>query len=212
MSFSRATVIAVAALASVASAHANVVVIDQLVDANFVAANGYSEIDWLAPTRDLAIGDELIMNFDFLPGQTLEMFNPGGLWGAIFTGDSEDHLATFTRSMWFRNLHGPAHNVGAQSGDTGGMGLTDAFFPADFMDGTGSGDISFTGVSFDFKINGYSDGVTTRPYNISYMVAYGDSLAVGQAMPVPEPSSVALMLGGLAAVGAGTRRKVAKAR
>jgi len=190
-----------------ASAKANVFVFNEQVDANVVAANGYSTPNWAAPNFDVAVGDKVQLNFNFLPGQALQIDNPSGLWGIVSANNdgSTGVNTTFMASMWFRGLIGSAHDVAPLLSGTGGFGLVSVFKGPDFMSVPGA-TISFTGLSFDYVVTGYSGSVTSRPNNLSYFWAFGDKLSV-VAAAVPEPSTVSLTIAGLIAVGALARRR-----
>ena len=198
---------AAAALAFSASAWSTSYVVETQVDAQFVAANGYSDIHWLSTPVQLGIGDSISLIYNVLPGQRLELVNPTGLWGTTsMWNDGFPHDVTFNMSMSFAGLKGPAHDVASAPSATGGWGIMAVFPDSSFMNQSGPATISFTGLRFDISITGYSDGVTARKYDDTYMVVFADRVSA-----VPEPASAVLTLLGLGGISLSARRRSRRA-
>lgn len=178
--------------------------IEQQVDAAYVASHGYSEFQWFAEPVTVAEGDHVSLVFNFLPGQRLEIVNPAELWGNLsMLNQGPGRIAYFDMSMSFIGLDGPAHDVAASASDTGGWGVLAVFRANQFMNTPGPASISFSGLRFDISITGYSDGISTRTYDSAMVIVFGGD----HVSAVPEPAASTMTLLGLAAILGVARRR-----
>ena len=190
-------------------AHASVVSVTRTIDANDVRP-GFFLLDH-GPTFELAIGDTLVIDFTFLPGQALSLFRPAMIFMSAVESTAVNAIEThFTRQLQFQGLHGPAHDPLAATVFSYGAGFAHAQFSSEFMDDLGDVSIYFTGLRFTFDILGYSGGLVSRRYDISDLQFVADRM---DAISIPEPAALPLQLVALlACLHAGNRSRRKQSR
>lgn len=188
------------------SVQAKTVDIHVNVDANQVF-NAWSPAWYTGPSFALSAGDTLTVEFDFLPGQALQVSKPVAIGMQASAVDPTTSFDTLQyNSLSFVGLQGPAINPPGEDNHTSGYGVMNFFYPNQFLT-TPNATISFTGLKFGTTITSYSDAAVDRQFNYLYMFVSGDDIHAVTA--VPEPASFGLLALGLGVVGLRARKKAA---
>lgn len=185
-------------------AQAKTVEFQVTIDANQVF-DSWSPGWYTGPSYTLSAGDTLTVEFDFLPGQALQVSKPVAIGMQSSAVDNTTSFEAFQfNSMAFVGLQGPAINPPSESNHTTGYALLNFFYPNQFLT-TPDATISFTGLKFSTTITSYDDAAENREFRYLYMFVSGQDIHAVSA--VPEPTSLGLLALGLGVVGLRARKK-----
>ncbi len=160
---------------------------------------------------NVAVGDTVNINFDFLGSQTLIMDYPAFVGGTLDANDLDCYMFHTTGSVHFFNPKGPMLQdyASVYASQCSYVGIY--FDQYQFI--TGDGPIEFSGMAFSFTVDSY-DLRNTREYKGPSFTAGAWRLSIGTedvdaGTDVPEPASLPLLGLGLAGLLAARRRKQA---
>lgn len=155
---------------------------------------------------DIAVGDTLELNYDFLGDQQLRISLVGEIFPFLGTAAGEANVdITVTGVLSFLDLGGNVIFQTTSATQTAGSAYVGQYFVgADFPSGTLP--LTFAGFRWVGTIDAYGGGVTTRRYDKAMLGMFGETEKLGVAA-IPEPSTWAMMILGFGFAGAGLRAR-----
>ncbi len=150
---------------------------------------------------ELAAGDTFEFTISFLQGQQLTIDNFSFIWAFSYANESSD--VTGTGSLALLDANGNAlYTSHVITSTEGSIHFGQQLSSSDF-DGLPDS-VTFSGLRYVGTVESYSDPlVTSRTYASPAFLFSADSFVAS----VPEPETVAMLIAGLAVVGAVARRR-----
>lgn len=149
---------------------------------------------------ELRVGDTLVLDISFLPGQSLQVSQPLSF---AFLAASSDLSRSIdfglASSLALRGPQGEVLSQGSVTQTANGNALQGLFFGSQLGLPLG-GSLSLSGLSFTTTVQSYGDGAASHFFGRPQLAIVAGGLS-SSVSPVPEPSPGGLTFWGLGALG-----------